>query len=1167
MNESRAAAEARARERALDVAHSFIVQAPAGSGKTELLIQRYLALLARVDAPEEIVAITFTRKAASEMRNRVLAALASVDSGAPPDKPHEQITYKLAKAVAARDAEAHWALAHNPGRLRIETIDALCAWLTRHLPVLSGFGAQPAILEKAEELHLEAAQHTLDGLNAGEAWSDLVARVLRHLDNNVDKARELLATMLARRDQWLRHVADKASSRLTRATLENVLADVTRDALASLTALMPQDARAELIALAVYATENLAAAGKALPITACRGMKAIPGAALEDLPCWRGIAGMLLTESGTLRARVTENEGFPAPTGAKGAEKQKREDAKNRFETLIATLSNHRTFIELLDETRILPPAAYTDAQWEVVDALAALLPVAVAQLEVLFKERSEVDFTQVSQAAVRALGEPDNPTDLALALDCRIRHILVDEFQDTSFSQFELLERLTAGWQPNDGRTLFVVGDPMQSIYRFREAEVGLYLRARREGIGGIALEPLTLALNFRSQQGIVDWVNKTFSAVLPDEEDLASGAVPFVASDAVHPAAGEAVTLHPLLAMEREAEAKLAISLVQAARAENQDQTIAILVRSRAHLAEIAPRLKEAGLKFQAIEIEELGHRPVVQDLLALTRALIHPADRIAWLALLRAPWCGMTLADLDALAGHDHDKTIWDLMNHGITLARLSDDGSKRLTRVHEALGAALARRRREPLRRWIEGAWLALGGPACAEDETDIEDAQVFLKLLDELEEGGDLAALQTLAERVAALYALPDTKADARLQVMTMHKAKGLEFDTVIVPGLGYSPRRKEQRLLIWLERPRTQSASDLLLAPIKEASERTDEIYRYLDRLDDVKEAHEDARLIYVAATRAKSRLHLIGQVDGQGKKPKSRSLLERLWPVVQSEFEKAAQLPDIPVSLDINSLPLSGNDKNSSLSLADNKNNSLPLRGRVGVGVVQELNPEIDQPVIRRLISGWQLPAPPEGLAWKPRTEISFEAKSPHDEVEFSWASETAKRVGTVVHRWLQAIGEEQTQSWNLNRIEALRPSFKAELLSVGVPQEEINAAVDRVVAALAQTLEDKRGRWLLGSKREAHCEWRLTGLLDGELVDVAIDRTFVDENGMRWIVDYKTGTHEGGDLEEFLDREKERYRKQLEQYAALMRMLDSREIRLGLYFPLLKGWREWVI
>ncbi len=105
-----------------------------------------------------------------------------------------------------------------------------------------------------------------------------------------------------------------------------------------------------------------------------------------------------------------------------------------------------------------------------------------------------------------------DAPEDLALALGQRIRHILVDEFQDTSYTQFELLEKLTAGWEPGDGRTLFLVGDPMQSIYRFRQADVSLFLKARLEGIGAIRLEPLTLSVNFRSRPEIVEWVNRTF-------------------------------------------------------------------------------------------------------------------------------------------------------------------------------------------------------------------------------------------------------------------------------------------------------------------------------------------------------------------------------------------------------------------------------------------------------------------------------------------------------------------------------------------------------------------------------------------------------------------------------------------------------------------------------
>jgi len=122
--------------------------------------------------------------------------------------------------------------------------------------------------------------------------------------------------------------------------------------------------------------------------------------------------------------------------------------------------------------------------------------------------ERGEADFTEIAQGAVRALGTAEAPTDLLLSMDASVRHILVDEFQDTSFSQWELLVLLTSGWQPNDGRTLFLVGDPMQSIYRFRDAQVALFLKAQSEGLGSVQLEPLTLTTNFRSHAGLVDWV-----------------------------------------------------------------------------------------------------------------------------------------------------------------------------------------------------------------------------------------------------------------------------------------------------------------------------------------------------------------------------------------------------------------------------------------------------------------------------------------------------------------------------------------------------------------------------------------------------------------------------------------------------------------------------------
>jgi ATP-dependent helicase/nuclease subunit A len=220
-------ADLSARLEALDVGRSFIVQAPAGSGKTELLIQRYLALLATVDAPEEIAAITFTRKAAAEMAQRVLAALDLASVEVEPEEAHRALTWKLARAAAKRDAALGWEIAQNPSRLRMQTIDSLCASLTRQMPLVARFGAQPAVTEEADALYLEAACNTLALLEDKGSEADDVAMVLSHLDNNVPQVVGLLAAMLRKRDQWLRHLG-RADDR---AALEEGLRRIRREAM------------------------------------------------------------------------------------------------------------------------------------------------------------------------------------------------------------------------------------------------------------------------------------------------------------------------------------------------------------------------------------------------------------------------------------------------------------------------------------------------------------------------------------------------------------------------------------------------------------------------------------------------------------------------------------------------------------------------------------------------------------------------------------------------------------------------------------------------------------------------------------------------------------------------------------------------------------------------
>ncbi len=1137
----------KAREAALSPGRSFIVQAPAGSGKTELLIQRYLGLLATVDEPEEIVAITFTRKAAAEMRERVLLAMAGAVSGEPPPSAHAARTRQLARAAMERDRALNWRIVESPARLRIQTIDALCASLTRQMPMLSRFGSQPESTDDAGALYAEAARATVDLIESKEPAAAFVAgfveRLLLHLDNNVERVEELLVEMLRSRDHWLRHVVGRQ-----RDELEAGLGAERRVVLGRLQACLPAMVRAELLAVA-----NIAQANLARPL-----LSALPGA--DDCNGWCALAAMLLTANDTWRKTLNKNDGFPAGP-AHAASKQ-------RALALIDSLRADETLRATLAACRRLPPSAYSDAQWQILEAIIGLLTRAVGQLKLAFQSQGKVDFTEVSQRALLALADSTGPTELALRLDYQIRHLLIDEFQDTSISQFELISRLTAGWMPEDGRTLFAVGDPMQSIYRFREAEVGLFLKARAQGIGSVVLEALQLSANFRSQAGIVDWVNRTFARVMPDTEDIAAGAVAYTPSEAVHAALpGDAVSVHPLFRDGEESEAQRVVALIKNILVAGSRPGIAILVRGRNHLREIVPQLQAARIPFRAIEIDRLDQRAVVQDLLALTRALAHDGDRLAWLAVLRAPWCGLTLADLHTLAAVDapageldiepftetpHQSalsgqsacTIRELMHHPARLAALSADGRVRLARVRAVLEATIAHRLRASLREQVEGAWLSLGGPACVAD-TGLEDAETYLDHLEAKEEAGAIADFAAFEAGLDKLYALPDVSAgDDAVQIMTVHRAKGLEFDHVIVPGLGAKPPADRNKLFLWMERParpdaalQGQAGTDLLLAPVEETGADDDPIYQWLKQLAADKAAHEDGRLLYVAATRARQRLHLLGEtrltVDKEGAQvpghPAARSLLAKLWPVVEADFANAARLSPPP--------PSGG-------------------EGR-GEGAENSETVPIDQS-LHRLVPGWTTPAPPPTIAWTPPPQPA----RTQEDIEYSWAGETARHVGNVVHRWLQVMAEAQLKDWDRARVEQLRESFRNQLAALGVAAGELDSAAARVATALANSLSDERGRWLLGPQSEARNEYRLTALINGERRNLVIDRTFMDSDGRRWIVDYKTSGHQGADREEFLDREQARYREQLEMYAEVRGAADT---HLGLYFPLLGGWREW--
>jgi ATP-dependent helicase/nuclease subunit A len=158
-----------------------------------------------------------------------------------------------------------------------------------------------------------------------------------------------------------------------------------------------------------------------------------------------------------------------------------------------------------------------------------------------------------------------------------------------------------------------------------------------------------------------------------------------------------------------------------------------------------------------------------------------------------------------------------------------------------------------------------------------------------------------------------------------------------------------------------------------------------------------------------------------------------------------------------------------------------------------------------------------------------------------------------------------LQRIAEEGVAAWDEARLKRALPAIRQLLAQAGVREEELDAAVQDVAQAVHVTLADERGRWLLTAHPQARSEYALSLLEDGKLKTGVIDRSFVDADGTRWIVDYKTSRHSGADLEAFLERERLRYAPQLERYASLMRGLGTPRVKVALYFPLLQRFLSW--
>jgi len=530
----------------------------------------------------------------------------------------------------------------------------------------------------------------------------------------------------------------------------------------------------------------------------------------------------------------------------------------------------------------------------------------------------------------------------------------------------------------------------------------------------------------------------------------------------------------------------------------------------------------LKREAVAYQAIEIDRLTDLPEIIDMLSLSRALCHKNDKAAWLALLRSPLVGLTWNEILVLLKGDKDKSIWELLHEKQRIKSLSENSQLLLSNFREIIAQFTEVGNMAFLRDRVEKVWYRLKGPALLKSPEQLENIKRYLDVLGEIEVGGSLEDPLELEELIDNIRVSSSPNKEARIQVMTIHKAKGLEFDHVILPSLGRITRPSEKTVLNWLENPINENA--ILISPI--GSAENDKLHSYIQNSIKESEALELDRLLYVAFTRASRSLDVIGNVKVKNEdnnlflmSPSKSSLLYRLWNFVEANFQREAKYQ------------FNKNDK------------------------IIEVRKKYLIPTLKRINKNYQIPIDKSPIVLDSLSLDLNTEKS--DLIEFSWAGESAKQAGIIVHRWIHKFSLEK-QIPAISDLPSYMDISKNWARNNYVKEGQLTDVINRAEETLINIIEDKDNHWFIIGN--GFSELPLTGIWNKRCYSVIIDRINIDAKENHWLIDYKTGTHRGGNVNKFINDEVVRYQGQLEKYATIYKNYSGIMPTVALYFPNLK-------
>ncbi len=1111
------------RKRALDITSHVHVESPAGAGKTGLIVERILALLSIVNHPSEILAVTFTRKAAAEMKERVVEILkAAADGKMTGDQYIDSLIEKGKKAISMYSGLKREMLLSGT-ELQITTIHGFCLRICRRAPLESGLEPGLRLLEEHEQESLQelAAKEVINTLFSrpkGDPFrAALEARFLMHNMNARGIISEI-ASLISKRDQLADLISEvplEDPNRFLDKSRENLI-KIVEAHLKKLEGRIKKTIFGEKWEdFRGYLAENNASCLDCLPVKC-------PTSDWRDLGYWQGLAEVFLTKNGTIRKRWGPKQGgfpsgFSATTWGLAASQLDSE-----FEAYLSDIQRY-------------PSPDILKEELDAVGDLILIVSMALKKYRELCRAKGVIDYVDLELGALKALGSVENVTDSVLFWDRAIRHILIDEFQDTSSTEYKILQHLVGGWQEGDGRTLFLVGDPKQSIYRFRKADVSVFYRAEkgidREGLEPIKLDLVKLKANFRSSASLIEWTNRLFGETVMSMPRIEYDEVRFI--EALPASKDPNRDYCPELALfikdeedesPRQKEARyLAWKVSECLRQLKDGETIGVLLFTRTHLPIYLQAFREAGVPAKVKEGLKLSTLPEVAHLANLARAIVRPHDQLSWVACMRSPWLMLAISDIKEVLEADGVTIFQKLKN--------VESIREEFSLFQSAMTRARARIGRGRLGDVVRQAWVDMGGPEKVGAYMGLDGVNACLKFLEQLNDVEESTSEETLEKMELLLDRFYDpggqTVTDSPVSIMTVHGAKGLEFDHCFIPWLDYSPLRSGTG-----EKPAYLSdvleGVSLIASRPDRRVDKDKTLYDFLLEIEKRKTVAEAKRLFYVAVTRARKTLFMSGVWSGKS-------------------------LPKGPLGWLLKHIGIR--------KLTDDVSDGVYESTRVSI------NPEEsgENGVVTMEEEPRAIPAPepfnPEPLPFKVRNPSAFGYVADEEKNEEEADRFVSMAVGTVIHRLI----EQMSMGMDIPEYSYVRRLLVME----GLSRHDADRHAADILKELNRCSSEPFFRWIIGEDfKWSASEWSIEALTSKKTITSGIVDRVVFDGEHYWVVDYKTHRPHPGESEmEFVRRMKDRFRAQLEAYkdlVARVKQVKKNCVRTGIYLTHISKWVE---